>query len=309
MSVRAFRLAVAVAAGVALTMVALATVRAGRAEASGTPLTLPPTAPPELLALTAKMEALTVETERVSLTESIAVLGHGPEAALLRKLVGAFGVSVSGEVRRNPEEGSLTITLFGVRLRVLALPGHTYLFGGARLARRDGGRPWVDLGSKGLGALLPTGRTKTVSTPGAPTFARIATILRAPIAVTTLGGGTIDGVTVSGFRETLDPKVFEAPASLAGIAPTGSFATRATRAAAESPSVTAEAFIAADGLPVRTRFVQVSGPVHLLVQVDIPAIDFPLTLEAPKPAQVIDLAALKRLEREHRVPASAVTGH
>lgn len=295
MRVRAATLVPAIAIGVVLG------VASAGAAASPSP-SLPATAPPELLALTAKMETLTVETERFSLSESLVVSGHSKEAAFLRVLAGLFSLSISGETRRSPEEGLLTATLFGAKLQLRVLPGHTYGYGGTALARRDGGRPWVDLGSKGLAALIPGGK-KTAKAPAPPSpapFAPLARVLRSPISVTTLGGGTIDGDAVSGFRETLDPRVFESPGSLSTIAPTGSFALRVGAAVSPAPTVTTEVFIAADGLPVRTRLVQVTGPAHVVVQSDVPAINFPLTVEAPPPAQTITEAALKRLERKHR---------
>lgn len=129
---------------------------------------------------------------------------------------------------------------------------------------------------------------------------RSAPLIPALSVLTPLGGGTVDGVTISGFREMLDPHVFESAASLSGIAPTGSLGIRGAAAASAAQTVAAEVFIAANGLPVRTRLVQVSGPVRSLVQIDVPAINFPLTVEAPPPAQTIGLAELKRLERTRR---------
>jgi hypothetical protein len=263
------------------------------------------------------MEAISVETERFSLSEGVDVSGAqlkraGPLGMLLRFL----SFSVSGETRTTREEGSLDVDLFGTRLHLLVLPGHTYLYGGVKLAHHDHGRPWVDLGARGLETLLPGGSRKPRPKPG-PTsvpqpFKQLAATLRSPISVTTLGGGTIDGEAVIGFREQVDLRALGVPSS--SISPLSSErAFGASSPSRVSPEVaTVEAFIAPSGLPVRTRIVIARGRAAAVVAADVPAINFPLAVAAPPAGQTIALKRLRRLEHgvtpRRRVLARHVTG-
>jgi hypothetical protein len=257
------------------------------------PLTLPSSAPPELVTLLGRMGALNVETERFSLSTSVEFPAHSRIPRELRKLFSLFNISVAGEARGS-SEGSFSLSFLGARFRVIIVAGHTYVDLGPRLARHDGGRPWIDTGRAGLGALFGShggGAPPTIDS--APSFQHLVELLTSPIAVTPLGLTTIEGQPVSGFRETVSRALFKRSQVGSSV-----FAQAHTAVAPEIATV--ETFIAASGLPIRTRILEGERQVTAIVELDFPAINFPLTVQAPPPAQTIALAALKRLDHRHR---------
>jgi hypothetical protein len=275
---------------------ALASAWASGQAAAATPLTLPPSAPPELLALLGRMEALNIETERFSLSTSVEFAPGARIPKKVRELVALFNVKFAGEARSSPEEGSFSLTFAGATLHVVIVPGHSYVYLGARLARRDGGRPWVDTGRAGLPALFKTshGRASPPLLKPAPSFKNLVDLLKSPIEATALGASSVGGQQVSGFREAVSRDVFKQ----AQVGSPGVFGAR--RASALPETVTVETFIAANGLPVRTRLLAREGPATESVEIDFPAINFPLVVARPPAVQVISLAALRRLEHRKR---------
>jgi len=266
---------------------------AGSAPAFATPLTLPPSAPPELVALLGRMEALNVETERFSLSTSFEFPAHSHIPKELRELLSLFTIGVTGEARGS-NEGSFLLAFLGAKFHVIVVGGHTYVDLGPKLARRDGGRPWIDAGRAGLDAIFGShGANAPPTVESAPSFKHLVELLTSPIAVTPLGTSTLEGQPVSGFRETVSRALFKRSQVSSSV-----FAQARTAATPEAATV--ETFIAASGLPVRTRILEGERQVTAVVELDFPAINFPLTIEPPPPAQTIGLAALKRLERRHR---------
>jgi hypothetical protein len=257
--------------------------------------------PPDLSALTQKMEALTVTSERFSIRTSVTLLGaHIPQG--LQQFLNLFASNVSGEAQLSPPAGNFKLTLLGGVLTLRLVQGRTYLYVPA-LARRDGGRPWVDLGTGGLGSLLGSHGRKAKPTPAPPPtatpFKSLATTLAHPESVIELGGGSVDGQVVTGFRENVDESLLEAQASV-GEGATGPASALLASASAHQPdprSVELETFIAPSGLPVRTRIVVRSKEAASTSLVDIPAIDFPLVVEAPPASQTITASALRKLGR------------
>jgi hypothetical protein len=178
------------------------------------------------------------------------------------------------------------------------------------IAKRDGGRPWVNLGRHGLGGLL-----SGLNSPGLPagsgsgSFKSLVTALRGARSVTELGPGTVDGQAITGFRATLAPSALEEPAKpekphniLSGIL---SRAHRAPATTGAPPSAALEVFIAPSGLPVRTRISETGEGVTVTALLDISAINFPLTVKPPPKAQTIDLATARKLARMQQGGSSA----
>ncbi len=258
--------------------------------------------PPDLSALTQRMETLTVTSERFSMHTGVAIAGkHVPSG--LQQLLSLFAVSVAGEAATSPPAGDFKLTFLGHTFTLVVVGGHTYMYE-PKLARRDGGRPWIDLGKKGLAALFGgSGSSGAPIEPAAPTsetpFKALAVELAHPETVTELGPGTIDGDAVVGFRETVDMSLLEAEGLVAkgGEGPGPGLLKTATASARAPRSAQIEAFIAPSGLPVRTRVVVGNQEAATTELIDIPAIDFPLTVSPPPPGETITIGALRKLER------------
>lgn len=284
------------------------------------PLRLPTVAPPELIALTERMEQVAVTSQRSSLRLALVVTGNSKEAQLLRLLSPLFDYTISGEFQATPPEATYTAQLLGRKIHFITVGGHYYMYLGVRLAHRDHGRPWVDLGPNGLGALIGAGSSSTepapTTKPAHPSeapyeYRRLARLLRSPESVTTLGAGVIDGEPVVGFREEIAESAFSEGGEVKGLG--GAFSAAAHRppiVAVPAPvavPVDAEVFIAADGRPVRIHLDVHEESAEEAVLVDNYAIDFPLHVTAPPASETITLAELKRRGLLKRVSTSTTT--
>jgi hypothetical protein len=267
-----------------------------------------PPLPPDLAALAGKMEAVRSISERFRLRTGISSAGARlPREA--ESFLRIFDFDISGEVVNAPPAASFTITLLGHTLRIRVVHADVYLYEPA-ITKRDGGRPWVNLGRHGLSGLL-TG----LSSPGLPagsgsaSFKSLVTTLRGARSVTELGPGTVDGQAITGFRAMLAPSALEEPPKpegprniLSGIL---SRAHRAPATTGAPPSAALEVFIAPSGLPVRTRISATGEGVTVTALLDIFAINFPLTVKPPPKAQTIDLATARKLSRMQHNRSSA----
>jgi hypothetical protein len=258
-----------------------------------------PPLPSDLAALLGKMEALRSISERFRLRTGLTSSGaHLPREAesFLRQL---FDLDISGEAVNSPPAASFAVTLLGHTLKLRVVHEDVYVYEPA-IAKRDGGRPWVNLGRNGLGRLLGgLGGPGLLPTAGSSSFKSLASALRGARSVTELGPGTVDGQAITGFRATLPPGALEEPAApakprniLSGILSRVRHAPATTGAPA---SVALEVFIAPSGLPVRTRIAESSEGVTITLLADIFAINFPLTIEPPPRSQTIDLATARKL--------------
>jgi hypothetical protein len=101
------------------------------------------------------------------------------------------------------------------------------------------------------------------------------------------------GQPVAGFALTLAPRLLERGSLLNPN-------VRKILARVHAPaSASAQVFIAADGLPVRSAITLRVGAATIHLDLDIPAIEFPLTVLAPPAAETISAAELEALERDH----------
>ncbi|HWX73860.1 MAG TPA: hypothetical protein VNZ05_01050 [Solirubrobacteraceae bacterium] len=261
-----------------------------------------PPLPADLVALAKEMESVRVSSERFRVrTATAAVGGHVPRAE--QELFKLFAFDVSGEVALSPPAGSFSLTLFGQTLRVRVVDGTSYLFE-PELARRDGGRPWLDTGQGGLSGLLgPASGLGLPASPPATPFKGLATLLTGARSVTELGAGTLDGLAITGFRATVAASALEEPqppskppSILRGIF------SRARRRPPPAPRVPApptsaqvEVFIAPTGVPVRTHISETAEGVSMSALADVFAVNFPVRVARPPRRQTITLAALSAL--------------
>ncbi len=257
-------------------------------------------APSRLQELEQKMEALQVSSERFTLTT--ALTGE----KLPRALGGLFGeLSASGEVTLSPEAGQVTVNLFGKPLVMRLVGGVSYLYV-PELSEHDHGRPWIKLGRKPFSELLrsSSGGVGAVTASSKPAFAGELKLIKEATALTEVGATTVDGQEVTHFTGIFNPaKAEKAPRSITVKTARG---RRVVHVPPIKQSGRLELFIAPNGLPVRTilAITTSAGTAHrtkgvtVTVTLDIPAINFPLVVEAPPASETITLAQLKALEKK-----------
>jgi hypothetical protein len=262
--------------------------------------------PPALQALEQKTLALQLTSERFSVGETVS--GSGAPSGLF----GGFGSSAgraaasvplltaSGEVGFAPPRASFRESLFGISIEG-RLIGTTLYVREPFVASFDGGRPWVqerDRLRETAGAGLGTAGGAPGS--GAQAFGRLLQELNGASGLRELGPSTIAGQATTGFGGTV------AVAKLGGFG----VSTSSLRKLVES-TATLEAFVAEDGVPVRTSVTLTLRPhdgahAQLIAQTDVLAVNLPVATVEPPPAdRTIGAARLKRLEARFRQTRSA----
>jgi hypothetical protein len=256
--------------------------------------------PASLLALEQKMEELKVSSMRFSAETSFTVPrgNHG----LLKPLKLLLPSGLSGEETFSPAAGNVTFSLFGHPFKLRAVGKSTYLYLRA-LARVDHGRPWVKLGPGGFFELFkvdgkhvkpPKTSELKIDQPALaePPFTGLRKGLAGAEEVRETGTGTLYGQPVTSFLAILEPEQLEHENDLAS--------TSRRLPSSQQSMVTLETSLAANGLPVRTVIAERSEGLTLSATVNIPAINFPLVVEAPPASQTISIARLRELERRSR---------
>jgi hypothetical protein len=265
------------------------------------PAPLPPVVvPPDLVALSQKMQTLQIHSERFALRLSLAVShAHLPrrvEAGLQK-----FEFHISGEVGDAPPAATLTLSLPGHAAGARLANGIAYGYDPA-LARLDHGRPWLELGRGGLDRILGPGGEKFASGIGVSSLKRLLTALAGARSITELGPSTVDNQAVTGFAATVASSALEEPAPPVNGKPQGPFTPLGVGSSAAEPPGTAslELFIAPSGLPVQTRIRQREEGVTATASYDIYAVNFPLSVQPPPKAQTISERALRAIERKRQ---------
>ncbi len=256
--------------------------------------------PASLLALEQKMEELQVTSMRFSAETSFAVSRGSHRLKKLLKLLLSTGIS--GEETFSPAAGNVTFTLFGHPFKLRLVGNTTYLYFRA-LARHDHGRPWIKLGPGGLFELFkvngkhvkpPTTPESKVDQPALaePPFTGLRKALAGAEEVRETGNSTLYGQPVTSFLAILEPEQLEHEKGLAS--------TSRRLPSPQPPMVTLETSLAQNGLPVRTVIAEHGGGLTVSATVNIPAINFPLVVEAPPASQTISIARLRKIERRDR---------
>jgi hypothetical protein len=258
------------------------------------------TLPPSLVALEQKTAELQVTTLRFSLQTSITAPKDEHQLASLLKLFG-LDSKISGEVTIEPSASNVTFDLFTLPLTLRTVGKATYVYI-AKLARYDHGRPWIELGPGGLGELFTVnGKPPTPSQPvkpqtqepslAEPPFTTLQKELAEAREVRELGPGTLDGQPVTRFLAVLERAQLKSEA----------LASAARRPRVHNPppppTATLEVSLSPTGLPMRTVIAESAGGLTTSATLEIPAVNFPLVIEAPPAAQTLSIVAYRKLER------------
>lgn len=236
--------------------------------------------PPALQALEQKMSELRLRSESFSVTLELAGLR-------LTRFFGEAGVS--------PDVAAITVSALGPSRSVRLVNAATYVYEPA-IARFDRRRPWIKMSlqafdheySAQFGAALAQLGVAGAADPFASSIAEI----NLGSDVRELGPSVVDGQAVTGFAMTL-LSVTKPPAL-----PTKQEAelNKLLRHLPKETN-TLEVFIAADGVPVRTRTLTSLGSLKSVAISEVPAVDFPIDVEPPPAKEIIGLAQLRELQK------------
>jgi hypothetical protein len=258
------------------------------------------TLPPSLVALEQKMSELKITSLRFSLQTSVTVPLGEHEALRLLKLFG-LDMQMSGEVTLTPPASNVTLDFFGQPLTLRAIGKTVYAYF-AKLARYDHGRPWIEFGRGGLGELFKvkghrvrsTGKTteSLAKEPkiDEPPFAALEKLLADAREVRELGPATVDGQPVTRFIAILEPVQLES----------GGLDSTSRVPLPSSSTGTLEVTFSPDGVPVQIVITRHSSLETASVTVEIPAVNFPLVIEAPPATQTISMRQIRKLEKRRR---------
>jgi hypothetical protein len=278
------------------------------------------TLPPSLLAIEQKAAELKIASVRFSLTETLKLpKSSGPLAKLLRALA---DTSLSGQATLAPSASEISLELLGVKMNVRQVGTSVYVEIpklAPKLSHLDHGRPWVKLGKGGIGelftvngkSLLGGKESKALTAPPAvtePAFTKLFEELAGAHEVRERGAGTVAGQPVTSFAAVLEPSQLEAERS--ALSPPAAAAARRPRVhnpppVPPPPKITLEASFAEDGLPVRTVIASEREGGGATAVLEIPAINFPLTIEPPPAAQTIGVARFRRLSKRYEAERRA----
>lgn len=249
------------------------------------------------------MSELQLSSMRFSLETTIVLPHLKGKAGKLLKLLKLLGGDsrISGEVTTAPAAGNLSLQLFGHKFVLRTVKGAAYLYN-RKLAHADHGRPWLRLGPRGLDELIPVRAGAKTTKPTSiepklaePPFTKLTELLNGAEEVRELGPGELDGQPVTRFLATLEP------AQLRGKALASSaHAALAPRPPLTPPTLTAtlEVALASNGVPVRTKIRAQSHRTSTTITLEIPAVNFPLVIEAPPAAKTISLRRLREIEKQ-----------
>jgi hypothetical protein len=274
--------------------------------ASAPAATQPAVLPPSLLTLEQKMNELKITSLSFSLRTSIVIPG-GDDGGLgkLLKVLGGAGSTTSGELTVTPQAANISLGIFGKPFTMRVVGGTEYVYVHA-LARADHGRPWIRLGKGGLAELFTVNghqvlKTKTpapeTSEPplAEPPFAALQKDLAGAEEVRELEPATVYGQPATRFLAVLKPEQLK-DESLAVVAKLSPPAT--TPLVLTPPTATLEVSLAQNGQPLQIVVKVEDSGTTTTGTLDIPAINFPLVIEAPPTAKTIGIVVFHRLAKK-----------
>ncbi len=261
--------------------------------------------PPELVSLEQQMAQLQLNSERFSFQEELALdelFGQGTPLI--------FIISGEGEASDSPPQATFVGGLLGLPEEQTRLIGDSSYQYRPAAAEIDGGRPWVRgrrPSSEAGQALDPGGILESDQAGQQGTFSKLIEQLNGALTIEQSGPVTVDDQRVIEFNATLNPAPLLAQlksqseqsahplSSLLETSPVSG--PKAPAKPSAPPRLELELFIAPNGLPVRARVIFAAEGATIAVRLDTLAINIPVHVTPPPPAQTIDEAQLKQIER------------
>lgn len=260
--------------------------------------------PPDLEALEQQTSTLKASSERFDFQEEVsfgALLGPAIPFDLI--------ITGEGESTTSPAGSSVVGGLLGGHdIQSRTIGGSEYLYD-REAGEMDGRRPWVKKAppeSQEAGSLVPGGLLENDQTGAQGTFSGLVQELNTALEVNEAGPVTVDDQRVIEFDAKLDPAPLIARLKSSSSKPTKSGSSlfefpgvgeSKPKVPPPPPSLTLEAFIAPNGLPVRVRATFTYEGLELAVRVDTLQINVPVQVSAPPAKSTITEAQLLKIER------------
>jgi len=260
---------------------------------SGSPT--PSSAMPMALAqLVQEMGELRPSTARLSLTLDLDA--QDPKAP--GRTVSVLVAGLLAEVGVDPPTATVTTrSEAGLAEKVRLVHGRVYVYL-PFLDRLDGRRPWVEMSEaryeRDDAAAFGVAFARQTNARVDP-FASVIAEIDDSGDFRELGPSDVDGQAVTGFAMTPLPSTPLTPGQ-SGLTPKQEAELQAAARRLGKSTSTIEVFIAADGLPVRTRTTVTLGPIATVASEEVTATDFPLLVAPPPARQTIGYRALRRIE-------------
>jgi cytochrome c2 len=246
------------------------------------------------------MEQLRVNSERYTQTiRGGAIVGVNPHGKRVRR---SLDTSELGEVSLSPAEGQVFAGADRSRPNLIMIGSTLYDYS-PKIARQDGGRPWIRSRSPDFAdgdPLFPNhGHPGEVNLGGTGSYAGLINLLATAFGpVGTAGQATVDGQMTSEFTAVVEPLRL-----IKGLSPKVLKRLRRHRAAEKL-----EVFVTESGLPLRVTASIDTSSSSVSETVDILAVNVPVNVEQPPARQTIDEAEfIKLLRRKHALGGFLIT--
>ncbi|MGA2165273.1 MAG: hypothetical protein ABSH36_12490 [Solirubrobacteraceae bacterium] len=260
--------------------------------------TSPASLPPALQALEQKMEQLQINSERYSRaihsSETITTERRGRHGKRIKRRKHVpVSVTEFGEASISPNEGQV-FAGHTRRPSLLAIGSSLYSYS-AKVARMDGGRPWIRFDSPGavsIAAVFPYhGESKEVSLGGSGSYAGLINLLATAVGqVDAVGPVTVDGQQTTEFTATVEPLGL-----IKGLSKKNLALIRE-----HFPPEQLEVFITEAGVPLRVSSSMRLGSSTFSETTDILAVNVPVKVTRPPARRTISLAKyIELISRKH----------
>lgn len=260
----------------------------------------PASPPPALQTLEQKMEQLPISSERYSRTtrgtETVVAERKGARGKRVRvRRRMSVNETELGEASLATDEGQVFTAAHTSRPSSIAIGSTLYSYS-AKVARLDGGRPWIrfsDAGAVSVGAVFPYhGQAMETNLGGSGSYAGLVNMLATAVGPVNLAGpATVDGQQTTEFTAKIEPL---------GLVKGLSKKAR-ERIRKHLPSEKLSVFITESGLPLRVIASIRFGFSTIVETTDILAVNIPIKVTSPPARRTIGAAAyLKLISAKHK---------
>jgi hypothetical protein len=237
------------------------------------------------------MERQSVNSERYSQASRVLAGADGKRQSLV--------ISQVGEVSLSPAAGESFIGRDTNEPSRLVIGSASFSYS-PRIARCDGGRPWVQNGTPPFVASFPYhGLSGEATSSGSGAYAGLINLLgTARSGITVVGPATVDGRQTTEFTALVDPAMLlkGVPERMLRSLTINNEDLLILQTHLSSLPTNLQVFITPSGLPVRVVTSARSGPYYALTETtEILAVNIPIKLRRPPARRTIDSTEFAKL--------------